>query len=99
MITAAIIGLVHVVVAAFLSLLPSWTPPSWLAAGTALPTGVADSIGSLLHPVASFLPLDTILTVLGDIFELWPVVVAYLVFQWVWSHIPTIAGFGTGDGG
>jgi hypothetical protein len=90
---------VALLVGAFLSLLPSWTPPSWLAAGTALPTGVATSIGGLLHAVVGFLPIDTVLTVLQDIFLLWPVIVAYLVFKWVWAHIPTIAGFGTGDGG
>jgi hypothetical protein len=93
-----IIDLVRDVFGFFLNLLPSWTPPSWLSSGTALPTGVATTIGGLLHAVAGFIPIDTFLTVIGDVFLLWPVIIGYLVFQWVWSHVPTIAGFGTGDG-
>jgi hypothetical protein len=97
-ITGFLISSVASVLGFLLDLLPSWTPPSWLAAGVVLPSGVATTIGGLLHAVAGFLPIDTILTVLQDIFEFWPVVIGYLIFQWVWDHIPTIAGFGTGNG-
>ena len=99
MIVGWIITAVAALLKAFFALLPSWAMPSWLASGTALPGSVASSLGGALEPVrAAGLPVDTILTVIGSIFSLWPLVIGYLVFEWVWKHVPSIAGFGTGDG-
>ena len=81
------------------SILPSWSMPSWLSSGSAFPSGVATTIGGYLHVVAPFLPVDLVLTILATVLTLWVVVAGYLIFQWVWSHVPTISGFGTGDGG
>lgn len=89
---------VTVLLSGFFSILPSWTMPSWLSSGTAFPSGVASSIGGLLEPARNFLPIDTILTVAASIFTLWPLIIGFLIFEWVWKHVPTIAGFGTGDG-
>jgi hypothetical protein len=86
------------ILAGIFSLLPSWSIPSWLASGT-LSTGVANTIGGFLEPVRNVLPVDTICSVLASVLALWPAILGYLVFQWIWSHLPTIAGFGTGDGG
>lgn len=98
MIISWVVNVITALLSAFFSLLPSWTMPSWLSSGTAFPSGVASAIGAALEPVRSFLPIDTVLTVMASIFALWPVIIGYLVFQWVWRHTPTIAGFGTGDG-
>jgi hypothetical protein len=93
-----ILSIVSALLRGFFDLLPSWTLPSWLAAGTAFPSGVAATIGGYLRVVAPFLPVDVCLTVIGSILSLWLAIVGFLVFQWVWEHVPTIAGFGTGDG-
>lgn len=84
---------------ALFSLIPSFTLPSWLASASAFPSGVATTIGGYLHTVQPYFPIDTILQVISDVLVLWPVIIGYLVFQWVWAHLPTIAGFGSGDGG
>lgn len=82
----------------FFNLLPSWTMPSWLSSGVAFPSGVASAIGGLLAGVSPYFPVNLLLTILSSVLSLWGAVVGYLLFQWVWSHVPTIAGFGTGDG-
>lgn len=98
MITNFVLGVVQTVVSFFLGFLPHFALPSWLSGSTVLPGSVATAIGTVLHSVAGFLPVDVVLTVLGSLFSVWPVVAAYLAFSWVWRHVPTIAGFGTGDG-
>lgn len=98
MIVSFIIGLVDSALGFVFRLIPSWSMPGWLTSGTAFPSGVATAIGGYLRVVAPFLPVDLILTVLQSVFSLWPAVVGYLIFQWVWQHVPTVAGFGTGDG-
>jgi hypothetical protein len=79
-------------------LLPTFSMPSWMAAGTAFPGSVATTVGNYLHVVAPFLPVDLMLTVLSNVLSLWPAIIGFLIFQWVWAHVPTIGGFGTGDG-
>lgn len=83
---------------AIFSVLPSWSLPSWISSGAAFPSGIAADIGGLLQPIRPYFPIDTILTVMSSVFGLWPVILAYMAFEFVWRHIPTIAGFGTGDG-
>lgn len=98
MITNGLLEVVTAILSGLFSLIPSFSMPTWLSSATAFPSGVASSIGGYLHAVEPYFPIDTILTVLASVLELWPVVIGYLVFQWVWEHLPTIAGFGTGDG-
>jgi hypothetical protein len=81
----------------FFGLIPNITLPSWMTS-SAFASGVASAIGGALEPVRPFFPIDTILTVLASLFTVWPLVLGYLVFEWVWAHVPTVAGFGTGDG-
>ena len=97
MITDALITLVNTIVGFFDSLLPLFTAPSWFT-GSGLTVTVAQWIGSALAPMNQFLPVDAILNVLMTLFVLLPFIAAYTVFQWVWDHVPTIAGFGTGNG-
>lgn len=62
-------------------------------------TSVAESVGHQLGVVNSFVPVTEALTlaalVLGVVL---PVAGAYTVGNWVWRHIPTILGVGTGAG-
>lgn len=95
MIVSGVLRLVSAILGGFFSLLPSWSMPSWLSSGTAFPSGLASTVGGYLHVVAPFIPVDLMLTILGAVFSLWPAIIGYLVFQWVWNHIPEIAGFGT----
>lgn len=94
MIVQGIISLVVTVVSFFQGLLPSVSVPSWFTTDQ-LGGSLASSLGSLMAPVNHVLPLDALLTVLSEAMALLPVIVAYMVFQWAWDHVPTIAGFGT----
>jgi hypothetical protein len=86
------------VVEFFDSFLPHVTMPSWLAGSTVLPSGVASTIGGMMAAVAPFIPVDVVLTVLTTVMLLWPVIFAYVVFNWVYRHVPSVAGFGLGAG-
>jgi hypothetical protein len=98
MITNLLLDLVMGVVSFFDSFLPHVTMPSWLAGATVLPSGVASTIGGMMAAVAPFIPVDVVLTVLTSVMLLWPVIFAYVVFNWVYRHVPTVAGFGLGGG-
>ena len=97
MITSAIISLVVAIVNVFDALLPSFTLPSWLTSDS-WASGVANTVGGMLAAIRGWFPVDPLLTVLHDLLVLLPMLAAYAVFEWVWRHVPTIAGFGTGNG-
>jgi hypothetical protein len=97
-IITTILQMIHDILQGFFALLPSWSMPSWLTSGTAFPSGVATSVGGYLRVVAPFLPVDLTLTVIASVLELWLALIGFLVFEWVWKHVPEIAGFGTGNG-
>lgn len=91
-------GLLYVVTGVIGPFLNRFLPG--LALGT-LPTvsqSVLERIGAFLRFFTPIIPAGTIVAWL----EIWGVVMVaaggYIVFDWVWRHIPTIAGFGTGDG-
>jgi hypothetical protein len=52
----------------------------------------------MMAAVAPFIPVDVVLTVLTTVMLLWPVIFAYVVFNWVYRHVPSVAGFGLGAG-
>jgi hypothetical protein len=81
----------------FFSLIPSWHIPGFLTSGSVISSSVASTLGGYLTVVQPYMPVDTILNVTASVFDLWPSIVGYLVFQWAWDHVPTIAGFGTGN--
>lgn len=93
MITDFVLGLVGAFFSTVNSIFPSLTVPSWFTTDN-FGTTLAGSVGTLIAPLNAVVPLDPFLTVLHDGLELLPVVLAYLAFEWIWRHLPTIAGFG-----
>lgn len=94
MIFDLLIDLVLALVGPLLDLLPA---VDLTALTTSVSTGAAQVGGwaMLLNPV---LPITELLALLGVVATLLPVIIAYKVFSWVWRHVPTVAGFGTGNG-
>jgi hypothetical protein len=93
-----IILIVKTLLSALFSLLPNYAMPSWLSSVTSWPTGFASTLGGYLAAIKGWFPIDTVLTVLIWVLNMWPVIIGYVVFQWVWGHLPSIAGFSPGDG-
>jgi hypothetical protein len=73
------------------SVLPHLDISSWTAGSTA----GATYIGQALGVANDIFPVNTLVTILTLWIVILPVIGAYVVFQWVWSHVPMIAGFGT----
>ena len=59
-------------------------------------TDAGQTIGGYLITANRIFPVDTMLSILSLFLALLPALAAYMVFQWVWDHLPNIAGFGTG---
>lgn len=97
MITNFVISLVTTVVSFFINLLPSMTIPSWFGTDS-FGTTLANQVGGLLVGAKDYLPVGAIVDVVAAVCTLLPVFAAFWVFEWVWKHVPTIAGFGTGNG-
>ena len=98
MITNVILTVVNVVISATDALLPHLTIPSWLSAGTLIPSGVSNTIGAALYTASPILPAAIFAEIFVGVASMWPFVAAYTVAQWVFRHVPTIAGFGMGNG-
>jgi len=98
MIINLVLDLVSAVVSAVDALLPSFTMPSWLTSGTLIPSDVSNYIGEGLHIISPFFPSAVLAEIFVGILTMLPFVAAYTVAQWVYRHIPTIAGFGPGAG-
>lgn len=94
MIVTALLTVVGVFFSAINAVFPSLTVPSWFSTDN-FGTTLAGTVGTLIAPLNAVIPLDPFLTALHDGLELLPVVLAYLAFEWIWRHLPTIAGFGT----
>ena len=95
MITNLLLSLANTVLSWLDALLPHLTIPSWLTSGSLIPSGVSDFIGSALHAIAPVYPSAVLAEIFVGVASMWPFVAAYVVAQWVWNHVPTIAGFGT----
>lgn len=98
MITNLILDLVNLVLSGINALLPHFTMPSWLMAGNIIPSGVSSFLGAALHMIAPFFPSAVLCDIFVGVANLWPFFAAYTVAQWIYRHIPTIAGFGIGNG-
>lgn len=94
MITNLLISLVVTSVSLFTSWLPSLAVPSWFST-SGVTTTIATDIGDLLGVMRPIFPVDALLTPLAAIVSLWPVIIAYVAFNWAWNHVPEIFGFGT----
>jgi len=97
-ITNLILELVSTVIGAVDALMPHIEFPGWLTSGDLIPSGVIDFFGAIFSTIAPFFPSLILLEILVAIMSLWPAVCAYTVFQWIYRHIPTVAGFGLGEG-
>ncbi len=95
MITDFIITILTAIVSFLDSLLPHLTIPSWLTAGNLIPTSVSNFVGEALNTISPFFPTVILAEIFVGIASMWPFVAAYAVAQWVWDHVPTVAGFGT----
>ncbi len=69
-----------------------------LSAFTASVSSGAGAIGAYLGHANAIAPVTEVIGTLRVLVALYPVFFSYTVFKWIWRHIPTIAGFGTGDG-
>jgi len=78
----------------------SWMPDvsTVVTSINAFPATVGGALGGLLGPVNSWFPGNEVLYAAAVITYLFPIFAAYRLFSWIWRHIPTIAGFGTGSG-
>lgn len=97
MITGFLLLLVDAILHGIDALFPSWSMPSYFASGSIIPSGVVDFLAAGFYTISPFFPSALILAVLVAIADLWPVVLAWIVANWIYNHIPTIAGFGTGQ--
>ena len=95
MITTTILKLVSLLIGVVDSIIPNIAWPSFLSGSSLIPSGWTTAVGNQLHPLITFMPIDTILGVVHDFMLFWPSVAGYLVFEWLWVHVPIIAGFGT----
>lgn len=98
MITNFLLTVITSVVSSVDALLPSFSLPSFFASGSLIPSGVVQLVASALYSVSPWFPSSLLLSILVAAASLWPAVLGYIVFQWIWKHTPTIAGFGLGDG-
>lgn len=97
MIVDMVLSLVTVLVQGFDALFPTVAVPAWLTTDNFGST-VAGYVGALLAPISGWFPVDPFLNALYAVLVMLPLFGAYLVAEWVWRHVPTIAGFGTGNG-
>lgn len=90
MLTNVVISIITSVVSFFDGLLPHVSVPSWFV--TDAGSGVMTNIGDLLAGAKNSLPVVAILNVLHDLLVFLPIVLGYMLFDWVWTHSPTILG-------
>lgn len=94
MITTLILDLVNSILTGINAILPGVTMPSWLSSGTLIPSSVSTFVGALLHTISPIFPSAVLIEIFVGVCSLWPFVASYVVAQWVFRHLPTIAGFG-----
>lgn len=98
MITQTILGLVKSILTPIFSVLPTGSPIKSTLDGWQVGSALS-SAGAKAAPFNAIFPLVELAVlmkiVLGIIL---PVLVGYIIINWVWRHIPDIAGFGPGSG-
>ncbi len=95
MITNALLLLINAVIGFFDALMPHFSPPTWLGSVSTFGSTLAQYLGGALGVVQPILPVDAMIQVAAALLTVLPVIGAYTVFQWVWNHVPMVAGFGT----
>lgn len=94
MILDTLIDLVLALVSPILGLIPD-IDLSGISSSVALG---AETVGGYAMLLNGVLPVVEMLALLQFVALLMPVIIGYKVFSWVWRHVPTVAGFGTGNG-
>ena len=94
MITNVLLSLITTLVSGIDSLIPSFTLPSFFTGASLLPIGVINFLAASAFMITPIFPSGLLLSFLVAIADLWPFIMAFLVFDWIYNHIPTIAGFG-----
>ena len=94
MVTSLLLDLVNVILSGINAILPHFTMPSWLTAGSLIPSSVSNFVGAALYAISSVFPVSVVTEIFVGVASMWPFVAAYTVAQWVFQHLPTIAGFG-----
>lgn len=84
----------HGVAVIVFALLPTFDLSSLVASVTA----GGQALGGMLVLADYYVPMHEIVAFAVPIAALMPTLLAYRVFTWVWRHVPTIAGFGLGEG-
>ena len=95
MILDLILALLSALVSAIDGLLPHFTMPSFLTTTTLIPSDVVSFMASGLALISPVFPSGVLLNIVEGVSTLIPITGAYLLFNWVYHHIPTVAGFGT----
>ena len=90
MITNLLLGLVSGIFSLFNSLLPSVSVPSWFTTGAI--ASLTTAIGNQLSGMSGVFPVVAVLTVLQGMLTVLPMVLGYVIFNWLWNKSPTIAG-------
>ena len=95
MITSALLTLLHVVLDPVFGLLPTLdlTPLSTVV------TGAGETMGAYAGRFDAIFPVHELFTIAAFLLSaVMPAVLAYVLGNWVWRHIPDIGGFGPGAG-
>lgn len=96
MITNLLIDWAIVLFGAVFALMPDFTAVVDQLNAAASTLGA--SVGPYLGMASPLVPADMIIAMIVYVATLLPVLAAYRLFSWIWRHVPTIAGFGTGGG-
>lgn len=97
MIPGFLLAVIDVIIRGFNALFPSFSLPSYFSSGSIIPSSVVDFFAAGFYTISPFFPSALMLALLVAIADLWPIVLAWIVANWIYNHIPTIAGFGVGD--
>ena len=94
MITDLLLQAVITVIHGLDAIFPTFSLPSYFSGGAIIPSSVTSFLAAGFYTVSPFFPSALVLALLVAIANLWPVVLAWIIANWVYNHLPTIAGFG-----
>lgn len=96
MIVDAIVDAIVTIISAAISLLPTSTLISDITDGVLAGVG---NVAKRSTVWAQFTPLSEMLEILERWLQVvFPAIIGYRLFNWVYKHIPQISGFGPGSG-
>lgn len=96
MIVDAVIYVVVHVIGPFIN---SFMPHLSLGTLPTVAATVLSRLGAFLRLLTPIIPVGVVVSWVEVWLVVWLAAAGYIVFDWAWRHIPSIAGFGTGGGG